>query len=195
MKLYKYKDYDEYKNIQIGGYTKKSTHAWADPSDIKNLLTPYIYNYNSDVSFGLCHGTRKGVEQQSFINAFQKKGVSVKVIGTEIAPEASVKRQHTIEWDFHNVKDEWIGNVDFIYSNSFDHSYKPEECLDAWMSCLNKKGLCIIEWTEFHGEEGATKLDPFGASEEEYKEMIEKKYEIRTIFNANVRKYLIIKNK
>ena len=41
---------------------------------------------------------------------------------------------YDIEWDFNNVKDEWVNNTDFIFSNSFDHTDKQEECLDAWMS-------------------------------------------------------------
>ena len=36
----------------------------------------------------------------------------------------------------------------FIYSNSLDHSYDPEKALDSWMSCLNEKGLCFIEWNK-----------------------------------------------
>tara|TARA_Y100000034_G_scaffold117154_1_gene156316 strand:- start:79 stop:675 length:597 start_codon:yes stop_codon:yes gene_type:complete len=195
MKLHKYKDYDEYKEIQIKGYESKEGVIWVNTDHLKNILAPYILKYNPDVSFGICHGTRRGLEQKAFINGFKK---NVTVIGTEIAPEASKKWPHTIEWDFHNVKDEWIGNVDFIYSNSFDHSYKPEDCLDVWISCLNERGLCILEWTEFHGEKGANKLDPFGASYKEYTEMFEKKYEIVDIlshvdkFN---RHYFIIKNK
>ncbi|MBK6621188.1 MAG: hypothetical protein IPG32_10020 [Saprospirales bacterium] len=51
--------------------------------------------------------------------------MNCEVIGTEISDSAS-KFSHTIEWDFHEVKPEWIGRADFIYSNSFDHSYDPE---------------------------------------------------------------------
>jgi hypothetical protein len=54
-----------------------------------------------------------------------------------------------------------VENVDFIYSNSFDHSYDPEKCLNAWMSCIKKGGVCILEHTS--GHESATRLDPFGA--------------------------------
>jgi hypothetical protein len=43
------------------------------------------------------------------------------------------------------VKPEWVGAVDFIYSNSFDHTYDPQKCLDAWVSCLTRCGVCVIE--------------------------------------------------
>ena len=196
MKLWKYNSHKEYKEEQINGYRMKEGNSWVDVSVIMNIIAPYISDYNPEVSFGLCHGTRRGNEQQAFIDGFNfpyRKDVTV--TGTELAPEASEKFPNTIEWDFHNVKDEWVGNVDFIYSNSFDHSYKPEECLDVWMSCLNKKGICILEWTEWHGEQGQNKLDPFGASLEEYVEMIEKKYSIVDTLRQNDRCYLVIKNK
>ena len=54
-----------------------------------------------------------------------------------------------------------IEAVDFIYSNSFDHSYDSEKCLDAWMSCLKKGGICILEHSSGHIK--STRLDPFGA--------------------------------
>ena len=64
MKLHKFKDYNEYKTIQIKGYEAKvDTHSWVDPYSIRGL-TSYIFDYNSDVSFGLCHGTRRGIEQK-----------------------------------------------------------------------------------------------------------------------------------
>ena len=147
MKLYKFKNYEEYKDVQIQGYSAKvNTHSWVDINSIGGLVD-YIFNYNPEASFGLCHGTRRGMEQQAFIDYFKVVNKKVKVIGTEIAGDASKRFPNTIEWDFHNVKEEWINNVDFIYSNSFDHSYDPEKCLEAWMSCLSNKGLCIIEWT------------------------------------------------
>jgi hypothetical protein len=59
------------------------------------------------------------------------------------------------------VKPEWLNSVDFIYSNSLDHSYDPKKCLDAWMSCLTESGICILEHSSGHERAHAT--DPFGA--------------------------------
>ncbi|HSG28675.1 MAG TPA: hypothetical protein VLA34_09360, partial [Candidatus Krumholzibacterium sp.] len=70
---------------------------------------------------------------------------------------------HTIQWDFHEVKEEWIDALDFIYSNSFDHTYDPEKCLNAWMSCIRPGGVCMLEHTSKHGPSKATPMDPFGA--------------------------------
>lgn len=205
MELYKFKNYQEYKDIQIQGYNAKvNSHSWVDTNSVGGLVN-YIFNYNPDVSFGLCHGTRRGVEQQAFIDYFKVVNKEVKVIGTEIAKDAHKRFPNTIEWDFHNVKDEWINNTDFIYSNSFDHSYDPEKCLDAWMSCLNDKGICIIEWTT-DDNNNSRPMDPFAASLEEYKELISSKYEILDILENNpkesksttftgLRYFFMIKNK
>ena len=38
------------------------------------------------------------------------------------------------------------------------------------MSCLNDKGLCILEWNE-DAENNPRPMDPFAASFEEYKQM------------------------
>ena len=73
MKLYKYNNYDEYKEIQIKGYQSKKTNVWVNTDHLKNILAPYILKYNPDVSFGICHGTRRGLEQQAFIDGFKKK--------------------------------------------------------------------------------------------------------------------------
>jgi hypothetical protein len=119
------------------------------------FLADYITTHIDSVAFGLCHGTRRGKEQEWF-----KEYLKCDVIGTEISSTAE-QFPNTIQWDFHETKPEWIDAVDFIYSNSFDHSYDPQKCLKAWMSCIKKGGCCIIEHTS--GHEKATELDPFGA--------------------------------
>ena len=138
----------------------------------------------------------------AFKEAFEKKGFNVDMLGTEISDTAK-DFPNTIEWDFHEVKEEWLGNVDFIYSNALDHSYKPEECLQAWMSCLKQDGVCIIEWTS--GHQNSRPMDPFGATLDEYKKMAEK-YHLDCVLRNDVDKddgknfkgeryFLIIRNR
>jgi len=121
------------------------------------FLRQYLLMKNiSDIKFGLCHGTRRGKEQEWF-----RKYLKAEVIGTEIS-ETSIKFPYTIQWDFHKVKDEWIEKVDFIYSNSLDHSYDPKYCLKQWFRCLRKGGICIINFTNFHTPLYSNELDPSG---------------------------------
>jgi hypothetical protein len=119
------------------------------------FLSEYIKRTIPDVEFGLCHGSRRGKEQEWF-----RKYLGCEVIGTEISATGEAF-PHTLCWDFHQVKPEWLDAVDFIYSNSLDHSYDPQACLNAWMSCVKRGGLCFLEHSSSH--ERATELDPFGA--------------------------------
>ena len=76
------------------------------------------------------------------------------------------------------------------------------------MSCLNKTGLCIIEYDDICDGGLGGSVDCFGATLEEYKQLISKKYDIVDILkNDNIkdksashrgdgkRNYIIIRNK
>lgn len=148
-------DYEKYKRVQTAGNKCKLDWTWAIEENIK-FLSNYILAKVPKPAFGLCHGTRRGNEQQWFA-----KYLGCSVVGTEISDTAT-QFPNTIQWDFHDAKEEWINSVDFIYSNSLDHSYDPKLCLNTWMTCLRKGGVCLIEHTPAHVD--ATELDPFGAS-------------------------------
>lgn len=175
MNLYKYKSYDEYLKFQVEANKRKINRVWAQKCDIK-MLSEYISKTVKNISFGICHGTRNGREQQWF-----KEYLGVNVIGTELSPTAT-GFSNTIKWDFHKTKPNWINNVDFIYSNAFDHSYDPPVCLDAWMSCVKPGGVCIIEWSR--ESKDSEKVDCFGASRREYKELFLQKYQIRNTLKS-----------
>lgn len=149
-------DYDKYRATQQAGNLRKLAQTWVIEGNIK-FLSDYLANSIGPVSFGICHGTRRGNEQKWF-----REYLSCEVIGTEIS-ESATQFPHTVQWDFHDVNPDWIGKADFIYSNSFDHSYKPEDCLNTWIDSLKIGGLCILEHSNLHAPEGANELDPFGA--------------------------------
>ncbi len=149
-------DYERYKQKQIEGNNHKADKVWVIEENIA-FLSRYIDRFEGPTRRGLCHGTRKGMEQVWF-----KKYLNIDVIGTEIS-DTAYRIPDTLQWDFHEVKPEWIGAIDFIYSNSFDHSYDPEKCLNAWMRCLRKGGLCILEHSSGHEASAVNELDPFGA--------------------------------
>ncbi len=165
------------------GNRRKLDLVWAKEENIQFLST-YIKTLINVPTFGICHGTRRGKEQEWFA-----KYIGCKVIGTEISDTAD-QFPNTIQWDFHKTKPEWLQAVDFIYSNSFDHSFNPEECLTAWMSCLKKGGVCILEHTTGHGISGASDLDPFGVDLAVFPYLILKwgkgKYAAREILNAPI---------
>lgn len=148
-------DYERYKRIQTKGNKQKIENVWVSEENIA-FLSSYIKKHVGTAEFGICHGTRRGKEQEWF-----RKYLNCDVIGTEISDNAE-SFPHTIQWDFHEMKSEWEGSADFIYSNSFDHTYDPSKCLNTWMSCVKRGGICIIEHTSYH--QHAKELDPFGAS-------------------------------
>ena len=147
-------DYEKYKDIQTAR-NKSKINKYRTDEFIMKFLSDFISKNIDKTQFGLCHGTRTGKEQEWF-----RKYLNCNVIGTEISDTAT-QFPHTIQWDFHKLNDEWINAVDFIYTNSFDHSYAPNEALDTWMKCLKKDGLLIIEHSTGHTK--ATETDPFGA--------------------------------
>lgn len=149
-------DYEKYRRTQESGNKQKIHSVWVIEENI-GFLADYIKKHVPNPRFGLCHGTRRGLEQEWF-----RKYLGCEVIGTEIS-ETAKDFPNTIQWDFHNVKPEWINSVDFIYSNALDHSYAPEKCLNAWMSCVRSGCICIIEHSSGHEIGGASQLDPFGA--------------------------------
>lgn len=184
MEIYKYKNYEEYKKKQIEANVRKLDRTWVDPASLKNVMKYIHDNLNVKPRKILCHGTRRGLEQEYILDYF-KDIKDLDVIGTEISHTAT-EFPNTIQWDFHDVKDEWVGSIDIIYSNSFDHSIKPRECLDTWMSCLKQNGICVIEYST-HTDHKMCETDPFAATLHEYKDLIEEKYEIvKVINNKNI---------
>ncbi|MBX2868851.1 MAG: class I SAM-dependent methyltransferase [Acidiferrobacterales bacterium] len=164
-KLHKYEDqngnfdYDKYVEIQTWGNKSKLDFCWVAEQNIR-FLAEYIQSQLGEVAKGVCHGTRQGFEQKWF-----SESLGIEVIGTEISDTAS-QFPNTIQWDFHEPHPDLI-KLDFVYSNSFDHSYDPEKSFTSWVNSLRIGGLLFIEHSKLHEEPGATQLDPFGASAEE----------------------------
>lgn len=149
-------DYDKYRIIQQEGNKRKIGKVFVIEENIE-FLSEYIKTIIPKPQFGICHGTRCGKEQEWF-----RKYLGCEVIGTEISDTAA-NYPYTIQWDFHEVKPEWLNAADFIYSNSFDHAYDPEKCLNAWIKCLRRGGICILEHSSEHDKGESNELDPFGA--------------------------------
>jgi len=96
-----------------------------------------------------------------------------------------------MQWDFHKLKKQWVGKFDFVYSNAFDHAYDPELCIRNWISCLQPKGLCVIEWSRNNAENNSTV--PFGASLRGLKLLFKKNAKIDSILfinEKNIKRFL-----
>lgn len=157
-------DYDLYKRTQTEGNKNKIDKQWVDEKTIQ-YLSSYILSKLPTVTFGLCHGTRQGFEQAWF----SKHLNGAHVIGTEISDTAA-SFKNTVQHDFHDVRSEWVGKADFVYSNSWDHAYDPVKCFTAWVEQLKPTGLLILEHTPSHVD--SSPLDPFGADIDELVEIV-----------------------
>ena len=156
-KIYKYKNYDEYKDTQIFFNKQKINKVWADENTLKIISNFLKENIKSEKIKGLCHGSRNGFEQKCFINEIP----NAEVIGTDISETAN-DYDNSIVHDFHDEKKDWIENFDFVYSNSLDQSYDPEKALNIWINQVKKDRYVIIEHSDQHGVISSGKMDPFG---------------------------------
>ena len=70
MKIYKYKDYDEYVEIQKMANKRKIKNSYVDKNSLLGVIR-YIYeDLEISPELILCHGTRRGDEQSYFIEGF-----------------------------------------------------------------------------------------------------------------------------
>lgn len=162
MKLWKYKDYEEYKKLQIDANIKKLHAVWCSESTVKKIRTMY-----PDVDSVLCHGARNGRELEFFLDQYPDSRVN----GTDISPTAN-EIANMFEWDFHEVKEEWVGKWNMIYSNSFDHSYDPEKCLRTWTDQLTEDGILCVELM-VGSDNTSSGMDPLQISKGEFLNIVE----------------------
>jgi len=92
--LYKYLkddgsfDYEGYRHAQTEGNKLKLNYVWARQENIA-FLSEYLRKTIGQPSFGICHGTRRGMEQEWF-----RSYLDCEVIGTEISETAEQFSAH-----------------------------------------------------------------------------------------------------
>jgi SAM-dependent methyltransferase len=150
--------YEDYRRTQNLGNAAKIANIFVDEANVAYLAS-YIARRSGSAPRILCHGTRNGAELRYFRNALP----DATLLGTEIADSAG-QFADTIQWDFHDVKPEWIEAWDVVYSNSWDHAFEPERAFLNWMQCLRPNGVVLLEHSLFHTPAYASELDPFGAT-------------------------------
>jgi hypothetical protein len=157
MVLFEFPDYDTYRDVQVAGNKAKLKMQYVKESHIK-LLSDYLKQNYGPLTFGLCHGTRRGAEQRWFMAHLAG---SPRILGTEISDTAT-DFADTVQWDFHDENPEWLDTCDFVYSNSWDHAYDPVKALGAWIKSLKRGGLLLLDYTKGQAPDAANALDPFG---------------------------------
>lgn len=166
MKIYEYDSYEQYVEIQTDANKRKlrRNHSFVKKSTITliNSLHPTAKNI-------LCHGTRGGHEQRYFKEAYP----DAFVLGTEISTTA-IEFPMTIQHDFHEEDEAWLGKFDIVYSNSWDHSYDPEKSLTAWRNQLSDAGRLYIDHAYNPMNNQSSAVDPLEIYHNEILELLEK---------------------
>jgi len=153
-------DLDLYRALQTAANKMKIDSQWVPEAHIA-LLAAHMLGQGAEPLSGICHGTRRGNEQIWFR---EHLGPQAQVFGTEISDTAT-DFPFTIQWDFHDVHPAWVGAMDFVYSNSWDHAHDPERAFAGWASCLGPGGYLLLDhgWNYQPGRVSA--MDPFGITE------------------------------
>ena len=161
MKIYQYKDYDEYVASQIEANIRKIKNIWVEKKTIQE-----ISRQHGPANTILCHGTRHAAEQKYFKDFYP----DAEVLGTEISPTAT-NFPLTMQWDFNQVNEEWIGEYDIVYSNAFDHSCDPKQTLSIWKEQLTPTGRIYLEHGYSNIDNEARASDPLEIYEEDLNEL------------------------
>jgi SAM-dependent methyltransferase len=148
---------DAYQREQEKGNRAKLDQVWTNEANLR-FLCGWLRSHGSRPSFVLCHGTRNGFEQRIFHQEFD-----CRVIGTEISSTAS-QFPMTVQHDFQEVRSEWDGSADLVYSNSLDHAYDPAKALHAWVRSVKPGGYIVLDKASDSDPHGISDLDPFGIS-------------------------------
>jgi hypothetical protein len=114
---------------------------------------------------------------------------AVNIIGTDISPTAE-KVANCIVWDMHEVKREWVGAVNFIYSNSWDHAYDPNLLFTRWSESLAPDGRLYVSYTDLHSEKGVsenTKIDVVGCSLDELIRIVQPTFVVEDVLEIEPR--------
>lgn len=146
--------YEAYRKTQIHWNKAKFGSVWADDRTLE-VVAQDIERLG--LKTGICHGARNGYEVAWFA-----KRLGTKVIGTDISDTANTIPDMVVQ-DFHEQREEWVGQWDFIYTNSLDQAFDPAKALATWSDQLTENGRIYIEHTMQHSAGGASEMDPFGA--------------------------------
>jgi hypothetical protein len=181
MKLLTFGSYDEYKDAQVAGNRLKFHNVYAEDPELSRIASHFSARH-AGTGRGLCHGVRNGYE----VRVLRRLMPGLDIIGTDIADTVSAI-PNCIVWDMHETKPEWTGAIDFMYSNSWDHTYDPAVLFRRWSGCLSTGGRLYLPYTELQSERGVTertKIDVFGCSLNELVDIVRQSFDLEDLLEV-----------
>ena len=142
MKVYQYKDYDEYVKTQTEANKEKHNWCFITPRIAQGIIAA-----QKIVGSIICHGTRAGGEQ----HLFRKELPYANIVGTEIA-EGCEKYPMTVQWDMQEPKKEWIDQltptgslyIEYSEQQSNGSAHDPlDATMDEVASLMRYSGLVV----------------------------------------------------
>jgi|TARA_B110000305_G_C19430247_1_gene635885 hypothetical protein len=161
MKVYEYKNYEEYLENQIEANVKKLKNIYVEKRTIRKICED-----KKQATKILCHGTRNAAEQFYFKESFP----DAEIIGTEVSHTAS-KFPMTVQHDFNNVREDWVGYFDVVYSNAFDHCFDPIRTIKVWSDQMSSTGKLYLEHGYGPDDNNARPWDPVEIYDDELRQL------------------------
>lgn len=184
MKLLKFESYDEYKSAQVEANKLKFSKVFAEDDELSRIATHFAEGVPGGRK-GVCHGVRNGYE----VRFLRERLPGLDLIGTDISATAA-DIPNCMVWDMHDARAEWVGALDFVYSNSWDHTYDPDKLFSTWADSLSDKGLLYLAYTNLHSDGGVTdqsKYDAFGCSLDELMGILRQYFRLVDVLEINER--------
>lgn len=187
MKLTKFPTDVEYRTAQEKTERMRRKRPFWVKGELERVAHHLSIYYGMQQSIaGVCHGARYGHEVKHLGELLLGYFETVDIVGTDLFP----KNEYCIEHDFRVQKPEWVGALNFIYSNSLDHSDNPPETVKVWLEQLTPNGLLFIEWCRNHMSTSGG--DCFGANLHEYIALLEEAGQLKDLIYVGTRYHVTL---
>ena len=168
MRQHKFANYYEYRRAQRRGSMRRSGRSSTASAEEIRIISDDVKSHVVDFApHGICHGARCGTEVQLFRDQFPESPAD-HLFGTDLIGREKL----VLAWDFSQRNKDWVGQFDFIYTNSLDHASNPKRVIRVWLEQLKPTGRLYVTWSTYHKLDERELPYPggdcFGASLEEY---------------------------
>lgn len=185
MKLITFRRYRDYVNAQHEKLKRRGMGPYYTDVEIAKICD-WLKSRNVDPLRAVCHGARNGREVDDFKAYFPR----LDIVGTDLVPFSGRSSAYetnavVLKHDFAKVKQEWVGQLDFVYSNSLDHARDPVYTLRVWLDQLLPSGYLFLQHV-INAAPHASGGDCFSATLDELLDMVNAIARVDDLLYVNV---------